>query len=89
MADADEKVSTKLPPEKPAATRTRRFVVLSFWVVIACLGLPHWIWTTSIHRSTLPSEVIDSWANGEVSVTVAYQWIVLINCSRRVRYAIL
>jgi phosphatidylinositol glycan class S len=36
--------------------------------VVATLGLPHWIWTTSIHREELPVEEMARWAEGNVSV---------------------
>jgi phosphatidylinositol glycan class S len=34
--------------------------------VVATLGLPHWIWTTSIYRSELPVERMTQWAEGHV-----------------------
>jgi len=54
------------PPEKPVAAWTRRMIILAFWMVVACLGLPHWVWTTSIHRSDLPVELMNDWATGKV-----------------------
>jgi phosphatidylinositol glycan class S len=36
--------------------------------VVATLGLPHWIWTTSIHREELPVGEMARWAEGNVSV---------------------
>lgn len=54
-------------PEKPAFTLTRRLIILAFWTVVVAFGLPHWIWTTSIHRSHLPLESMNSWADGKVS----------------------
>ncbi|KAK5132097.1 hypothetical protein LTR08_000347 [Meristemomyces frigidus] len=44
---------------------TRRWIIIAFWVVVACLGLPYWIWTTSIHRSHLPLGMMNSWAEGK------------------------
>jgi hypothetical protein len=35
--------------------------------VVATLGLPHWIWTTSIHREELPVGEMARWAEGNVS----------------------
>ena len=53
------------PPEPPSASWTRRLIIFAFWAVIATLGLPHWIWTTSIHRSELPLELMNAWAEGK------------------------
>lgn len=57
---------TSLPPEKPAAVWTRRVIIAAFWAVVCFLGLPHWTWTTSIHRSSLPLESMNAWADGQV-----------------------
>jgi len=54
------------PPERPSTTWTRRLIILAFWLVVACLGVPHWIWTTSIHRSDLPIDAMNAWADGKV-----------------------
>jgi phosphatidylinositol glycan class S len=56
------------PPEKASAIWTRRFIIFAFWAVVATLGLPHWIWTTSIHREELPVGEMARWAEGNVSV---------------------
>ncbi|KAI7327547.1 hypothetical protein KC315_g7046 [Hortaea werneckii] len=53
------------PPESPAVTWTRSWIIFAFWAIVACLGLPHWIWTTSIHRSDLPLDAMNSWADGQ------------------------
>lgn len=53
------------PPESPVTEWNRRWIIISFWAVIVCLGLPHWIWTTSIHRSDLPLDVMNEWAEGK------------------------
>jgi hypothetical protein len=37
--------------------------------VVATLGLPHWIWTTSIHREELPVGEMARWAEGNVSAS--------------------
>lgn len=55
------------PPEKASAVWTRRFIIFAFWAVVATLGLPHWIWTTSIHREELPVGEMARWAEGNVS----------------------
>ena len=57
----------KPPPESRAFLWTRRLIIFAFWFVIITLGLPHWIWTTSIHRSDLPLELMNNWADGKVS----------------------
>ena len=56
----------KPPPERPQNARTRSWVVVSFWSVIVFLGLPVWLWTTSIHRATLPLQEMQDWADGKV-----------------------
>ena len=61
----DAAVSTP-PPEKASAIWTRRIIIFAFWAVVATLGLPHWIWTTSIYRSELPVERMTEWAEGHV-----------------------
>jgi hypothetical protein len=58
------------PPEKAIAIWTRRIIIFAFWAVVASLGLPHWIWTTSIYRSELPVEQMTRWAEGHVGVLV-------------------
>ena len=55
------------PPEQPKSTWTRRLIILAFWAVIVTLGWPHWVFTTSIHRSDLPLESMNRWADGKVS----------------------
>lgn len=59
--------NTTAPPEKASAVWTRRFIIFAFWAVVATLGLPHWIWTTSIHREELPVGEMARWAEGNVS----------------------
>nr|XP_023908608.1 GPI transamidase component PIG-S homolog [Quercus suber]POF15558.1 gpi transamidase component pig-s like [Quercus suber] len=54
-----------IPQEKPQEVWTRRLILLSFWAVVVCFGLPHWIWTTSIHRSDLPLERMREWDAGK------------------------
>ena len=56
------------PPEKPADARRRSLIVLSFWVLIALLGVPMWWRTTSIYRAELPLSDMMDWADGKVGV---------------------
>ena len=58
------------PPESPEGIRTRRLVILSFWVTVILLGLPIWWWTTSIHRARLPLQQMLEWADSRVSSVV-------------------
>ncbi|TKA78731.1 hypothetical protein B0A55_04543 [Friedmanniomyces simplex] len=53
------------PPEPSSALFTRRSIVLSFWAIVLCLGLPHWLWTTSTYRATLPLSTMNDWAEGK------------------------
>ena len=65
--DQDDVVAAAGPPaERTSAISTRRFVILAFWAVVVCLGLPLWTWTTTIHRSELPLESMNAWAEGRV-----------------------
>lgn len=57
------------PPEKPADARRRSLIVLSFWVLIALLGVPMWWRTTSIYRAELPLSEMMDWANGKVGAS--------------------
>ncbi|SMR51858.1 unnamed protein product [Zymoseptoria tritici ST99CH_3D1] len=52
------------PPDRPSAVWNRRLIIGAFWFVVVCLGLPHWTWTTSIQRSSLPLESMNAWAEG-------------------------
>jgi len=56
----------QLPLEPSENVRVRGWVILSFWVVVVFLGLPMWLWTTSIHRARLPFEEMRLWADGKV-----------------------
>lgn len=56
------------PPESPKSIKTRGLVILSFWAVVILLGLPVWLWTTSIYRATLPLQDMLDWADGKVMV---------------------
>ncbi|KAI4155080.1 MAG: hypothetical protein LQ340_001237 [Diploschistes diacapsis] len=53
------------PPEKPESIRARSLVVFTFWTVVVLLGLPVWLWTTSIHRAHLPLQEMLDWADGK------------------------
>ncbi|KAL9126263.1 MAG: hypothetical protein Q9217_004656 [Psora testacea] len=53
------------PPEEPESRRLRAFVILAFWAVVVFLGIPVWLWTTSIHRARLPLEEMLAWADGK------------------------
>lgn len=66
--DATEKAdaASVAPPESPGSVWTRRIIILAFWAVVATLGLPHWIWTTSIYRAELPAEQMTRWSEGHV-----------------------
>jgi hypothetical protein len=64
-----EAVSTtrKQPPvEKPSDIRRRTWVILSFWLIIVCLGLPIWWETTTIYRANLPLTEMLEWSDGKV-----------------------
>jgi phosphatidylinositol glycan class S len=56
------------PPETKESLRTRRWVILSFWVVVACLGLPVWWKTTAIYRAELPLQDMSNWADRKVPI---------------------
>ena len=59
---------SKQPPAEDAATiKAKRRAIFSFWFVVLFLGLPVWLWTTSIHRANLPVQEMLAWANGKVS----------------------
>lgn len=55
------------PPESSTSIYTRSLVIISFWLVVVCLGLPTWWWTTSIYRARLPLQEMLEWADGKVS----------------------
>lgn len=67
MAQGEATIAYKAPPpEKPEDIKTRGWVVFSFWAVVIFLGLPVWLWTTSIHRAALPLQQMLEWADGKV-----------------------
>ncbi|KAH8753875.1 phosphatidylinositol-glycan biosynthesis class S protein [Diaporthe sp. PMI_573] len=53
------------PPERPSDSRRRSLVILSFWLVVLCLGLPIWWKTTTIPRASLPLDDMMDWAAGK------------------------
>ncbi|KAL9099616.1 MAG: hypothetical protein Q9163_004905 [Psora crenata] len=53
------------PPEGPEGPRLRGLVILSFWAVVIFLGVPVWLWTTSIYRARLPLGEMLGWADGK------------------------
>ncbi|KAK5110918.1 hypothetical protein LTR62_005456 [Meristemomyces frigidus] len=53
------------PAQSPQVTWTRRWIIMSFWAIIVCFGLPHWLLTTSTYRATLPLDSMDWWAQGD------------------------
>ncbi|KAI5369554.1 Putative phosphatidylinositol-glycan biosynthesis class S protein [Septoria linicola] len=57
--------SYSVPSESNGLMWTRRLVILAFWAVVVFLGLPHWTWTTSISRSSLPLDAMNAWADGK------------------------
>ncbi|KAL9605167.1 MAG: hypothetical protein Q9219_000101 [cf. Caloplaca sp. 3 TL-2023] len=54
------------PPEAAESIRVRQVVILSFWAIVFFLGIPVWLWTTSIHRARLPLQQMMDWAEGKV-----------------------
>ncbi|KAJ4406197.1 GPI transamidase component [Gnomoniopsis sp. IMI 355080] len=53
------------PPEKPSDIRRRTLVILSFWLIVLCLGIPIWWKTTAILRANLPLDEMMDWADGK------------------------
>lgn len=61
------KPAKKPPQENPQSIHLRTLVILSFWAIVIFLGLPVWLWTTSIYRARLPLQNMLDWAHGKVS----------------------
>ena len=59
----------KPPTEGHGSIITRRWILFSFWAVALFLGLPLWLWTTSVPRANLPLESMNRWAAGQVSAS--------------------
>ncbi|KAK1833427.1 phosphatidylinositol-glycan biosynthesis class S protein [Podospora conica] len=53
------------PVEKPSDIRRRTWVILSFWAIVVCLGLPIWWETTTIYRANLPLTEMLEWSDGK------------------------
>ena len=68
LASSPATAQKQPPPESPKSMKTRGFVILSFWAVIILIGLPVWLWTTSIHRASLPLRNMLDWADGKVLI---------------------
>lgn len=62
------KASKSPPAEDPASIKIKSWVIFSFWAVAICLGLPIWLWTTSIHRASLPTQEMLEWSDGKVLI---------------------
>src|SRR6186713_1347583 len=54
------------PLETTESLWLRRYVILSFWAVVALLGVPVWWKTTAIYRADLPLPYMTDWADGKV-----------------------
>lgn len=63
------KTTKKPPPENAEGIRVRTLVIFSFWAIVIFLGLPVWLWTTSIHRARLPLQEMLDWADGKVRIS--------------------
>lgn len=63
------KITKKPPPESAEGIRVRGLVIFSFWATVIFLGLPVWLWTTSIHRARLPLQEMLDWADSKVRVS--------------------
>ena len=63
------KIKKKPPPESAEGIRVRSLVLFSFWAIVIFLGLPIWLWTTSIHRARLPLQEMLDWADGKVRIS--------------------
>ncbi|KAI9702274.1 MAG: GPI transamidase component [Bogoriella megaspora] len=57
--------SKKPPQETNAAIWTRRLTIASFWAIVIFLGLPIWWRATTIHRASLPLQLMNEWADGK------------------------
>ncbi|KAF4549733.1 GPI transamidase component PIG-S-like protein [Elsinoe fawcettii] len=63
--DATNTIKKEPPPETLDSIKTRRFILASFWTIVVLIGLPIWIYTTTVPRATLPLDVMNQWATGE------------------------
>ncbi|SCV27089.1 related to GPI transamidase component PIG-S [Fusarium fujikuroi] len=53
------------PPEKQSDIYRRTRIVISFWLIVLCLGVPIWWRTTTIYRANLPLDGMMQWAEGK------------------------
>ena len=65
------KTKKKPPPESAEGIRIRSLVIFSFWAIVIFLGLPVWLWTTSIHRARLPLQEMLDWADGKARISMS------------------
>lgn len=66
-SSAPRAAADKAPPlESATGVRTRRLVVLSFWLLVLFVGVPTWWVTTTVYRASLPLEQMSKWADGKV-----------------------
>ncbi|KAL9061106.1 MAG: hypothetical protein Q9162_000251 [Coniocarpon cinnabarinum] len=57
--------ATKKPPsESRESVNVRRSVLVSFWLLVLCVGVPFWWQTTTVYRANLPYSTMDAWASG-------------------------
>lgn len=62
----DQILTQKQPPPEPRdQVKRRAWLLASFWAVIIFLGLPIWLWTTTVYRASLPLERMIRWADGQ------------------------
>ncbi|KAI1146031.1 phosphatidylinositol-glycan biosynthesis class S protein [Nemania diffusa] len=53
------------PPEQQSHVFRRSLIIVSFWVLVVCLGIPIWWKTTTIYRANLPLSQMMNWADGK------------------------
>ena len=73
------------PPEKPSDASRRTRIVISFWLLVLCLGVPIWWKTTTIYRANLPLDGMMQWAEGKVRLR---DWVGY-SCANAVRPVVL
>lgn len=66
-AVSEAKVKKTAPPETSQQIWRRRLIIVSFWAIVLCLGLPIWQRTTAVYRAGLPIQSMTDWADGKVS----------------------
>ena len=75
----------KPPKESEESKWRRRYVLLSFWLLVLLVGVPFWWNTTTVYRANLPYSTMDSWAEGEVGLAVEHPSVRLIVLGLRLR----